>query len=139
MRDAHVPALHDFPQSPFDFRPAVPMYLDGVLPDMAFTPGDVPMLGAHYIPTCTITSFPAAAYPGILDALTQLAFEYRWVTRFMFLGKEDAIAELEKYRKGWFQKQKGLATLLKEQATKQEIGLRRRCRHSRSRPTPTPR
>ena len=46
-------------------RPAVPMYLDGVLPDVAFTPGDVPMLGDRYIPTSTISSFPAAAYSGI--------------------------------------------------------------------------
>jgi type IV secretion system protein TrbE len=101
-------------------RPSVPMYLDAVLPDMAFTPGDVPMLGEHYIPTCTISSFPPSAYPGILDDLNQLALEYRWVTRFIFLDKQEATTELEKYRKGWFQKQKGLMTLLKEQAMKQE-------------------
>jgi type IV secretory pathway VirB4 component len=101
-------------------RPSVPMYLDAVLPDMAFTPGDVPMLGDHYIPTCTISSFPPSAYPGILDDLNQLALEYRWVTRFIFLDKQEATTELEKYRKGWFQKQKSLMTLLKEQAMKQE-------------------
>ena len=101
-------------------RPSVPMYLDAVLPDMAFTPGDVPMLGDHYIPTCTISAFPPSAYPGILDDLNQLALEYRWVTRFIFLDKQEATAELEKYRKGWFQKQKGFATLLKEQAMKQD-------------------
>src|SRR5450631_141086 len=101
-------------------RPSVPMYLDGVLPDMAFTPGDVPMLGDHYIPTCTISAFPPSAYPGILDDLNQLPLEYRWVTRFIFLDKQEATSELEKYRKGWFQKQKGFATLLKEQAMKQE-------------------
>ena len=101
-------------------RPAVPMYLDGVLSDMAFTPGDVPMLGDHYIPTCTIASFPPSAYPGILDDLNQLPLEYRWVTRFIFLDKKEAESELQKYRKGWFQKQKGFLTLLKEQAMKQE-------------------
>src|SRR5450631_2334561 len=101
-------------------RPTVPMYLDGVLSDMAFTPGDVPMLGDHYIPTCTIASFPPSAYPGILDDLNQLPLEYRWVTRFIFLDKQEAESELQKYRKGWFQKQKGFLTLLKEQAMKQE-------------------
>ncbi|HVV49362.1 MAG TPA: DUF87 domain-containing protein, partial [Polyangia bacterium] len=101
-------------------RPAVPMYLDGILPDMAFTPGDIPLLGEHYIPTCTLSSFPAAAYPGIFDGLNQLPLEYRWVTRFIFLGKEAATAELQKYRKGWFQKQKGFATLLKEHAMKHD-------------------
>jgi type IV secretory pathway VirB4 component len=100
--------------------PGTPMYLDAVLPDMAFTPGDVPMLGDSYIPTCTISSFPPSAYPGILDDLNHLALEYRWVTRFIFMDKAEATSELEKYRKGWFQKQKGLGTLIKEQAMKQE-------------------
>jgi type IV secretion system protein VirB4 len=101
-------------------RPAVPMYLDGVLPDMAFTPGDIPMLGEHYIPTCTIGSFPPAAYPGILDDLNHLALEYRWVTRFVFMDKDEARRELEKFRKQWFQKQKSFLALLKEGATDQE-------------------
>ncbi len=101
-------------------RPRVPMYLDGVLPDMPFTPGDIPMLGEHYIPTCTIGSFPPAAYPGILDDLNHLALEYRWVTRFICLDKEEATRELENYRKWWYQKQKRLTTLLKEEASKQE-------------------
>ncbi len=101
-------------------RPAIPMYLDGVLPDMAFSPGDIPMLGDHYIPTCTIGSFPPAAYPGILDDLNHLALEYRWVTRFVFMDKEEARTELERYRKQWFQKQKSLLALVKEGATDQE-------------------
>jgi type IV secretion/conjugal transfer VirB4 family ATPase len=101
-------------------RPAIPMYLDGVLPDMAFTPGDIPMLGTHYIPTCTIGSFPPAAYPGILDDLNHLALEYRWVTRFVCMDKEEAQKELERYRKQWFQKQKSFLSLIKEGATDQE-------------------
>ena len=52
-----------------------PMYLDGALPDMAFTTGAVPMLGDSYIPTCTITSFPPSVYPGILDDLNHLSLE----------------------------------------------------------------
>jgi type IV secretion system protein VirB4 len=87
---------------------------------MPFSPGDIPMLGDHYIPTCTVASFPPAAYPGILDDLNHLALEYRWVTRFIFLDKDEARNELEKYRKQWFQKQKGLVTLLKEHAMKEE-------------------
>lgn len=101
-------------------RPPVPMYLDGVLPDQAFTPGDVPMLGDHYIPTCTVVGFPPASYPGILDDLNQLAVEYRWVTRFICLDKRDAEIELERYRKWWWQKRKSFAALLKEEATKEE-------------------
>jgi type IV secretion system protein TrbE len=98
--------------------PGTLMYLDAVLPDMAFTAGAVPMLGDSYIPTCTITSFPPSAYPGILDDLNHLSLEYRWVTRFIFMDKEEATRELQKYRKRWFQKQKGIGALIKEQATK---------------------
>src|SRR6185436_13271258 len=65
-------------------------------------------------------SFPPSAHPGILDDLNHLALEYRWVTRFIFMDKEDAQRELERYRKQWFQKQKTFLTLLKEEAMKHE-------------------
>ncbi len=55
------------------------MYLDAVLPDMALTPGDIPMLGDHFIATCTVSGFPSTTLPGILDALNHLQTEYRWV------------------------------------------------------------
>jgi len=103
--------------------PETPMYLDALLPDMALTPGDIPLLGAHFIPTCTIAGFPAATQPGILDALNHLQIEYRWVTRFIAIDRTDARRILEKYRKQWWAKRKGLLTLLKEEASKQETAL----------------
>src|SRR6202034_2903162 len=103
--------------------PATPMYLDALLPDMALTPGDIPLLGAHFIPTSTIAGFPAATQPGILDALNHLQIEYRWVTRFIAIDRPDARCILEKYRKQWWAKRKGLLTLLKEEASKQETAL----------------
>jgi type IV secretion/conjugal transfer VirB4 family ATPase len=103
--------------------PEVPMYLDGLLPDVPFTPGDIPMLGDYFIPTCTIVGFPGTTMPGLLDDLNHLQVEYRWVTRFIALGHDDAKTELEKYRKRWVQKRKGILTLLKEEATKQETVL----------------
>ena len=99
------------------------MYLDAFLPDMAFTPGDVPMLGDSFVPTCTVVGFPGTSLPGLLDDLNHLAVEYRWVTRFLCLDKDDAQVELEKYRKRWWSKRKGLWTMLKEEATKQESAL----------------
>jgi type IV secretion system protein TrbE len=103
--------------------PEIPMYLDALLPDVAFTPGDIPMLGDTFIPTCTIAGFPGTSLPGILDDLNHLQIEYRWVTRFIALDKDEAKAELEKYRKRWVQKRKGILTMLKEEATKQESAL----------------
>jgi type IV secretion system protein VirB4 len=103
--------------------PEIPMYLDAFLPDVPFTPGDVPMLGNHLVPTCTVTGFPSTTLPGILDDLNHLQIEYRWVTRFICLDKADARALLEKYRKQWWQKRKNLLTLVKEEAAKQESAL----------------
>jgi type IV secretion/conjugal transfer VirB4 family ATPase len=103
--------------------PETPMYLDALLPDVAFTPGDIPMLGDSFVPTCSIIGFPATSLPGLLDDLNHLQVEYRWVTRFIALDKDEAKTELERYRKRWWQKRKGILTMLKEEASKQESAL----------------
>lgn len=103
--------------------PEIPIYLDALLPDQAFTPGDICMLGDSFIPTITFTGFPTASFPGILDALNHLQVEYRWMTRFICYDREDAKKELERYRKRWWQKRKSMFTMLKEEATKQESAL----------------
>ncbi|HEY4014812.1 MAG TPA: conjugal transfer protein TrbE [Polyangiaceae bacterium] len=103
--------------------PETPMYLDALLPDMPLCPGDVPMLGDHFVCTSTVSGFPSSTFPGLLDALNHLPTEYRWVTRFICLDKVEAKALIEKYRKQWWAKRKGLWTLLKEEASKQEATL----------------
>jgi type IV secretion system protein TrbE len=103
--------------------PETPMYLDALLPDMAFTPGEVSMLGDSFVPTCTIAGFPGTSLPGLLDDLNHLEVEYRWVTRYICLDRDDAKTQIEKYRKRWWSKRKGLWTMLKEEATKQESAL----------------
>ena len=103
--------------------PEVPAYLDALLPDQAFTPGDIPMLGRHFIPACTITGFPGSTVPGILDQLNHLAIEYRWSTRYICLSKEEAQREFEKTRRRFWQGRKSLLTLLKETVTKEESAL----------------
>src|SRR4029079_3945380 len=60
---------------------------------------------------------------GLLDDLNHLQVEYRWVTRYLCLDKDDAKADLERYRKRWWSKRKGLWTMLKKKATKQETAL----------------
>ena len=103
--------------------PETPMCLDALLPDMPLTPGDIPMLGDHFIATSTIAGFPSSTFAGILDALNHLQTEYRWVTRYLCLDKQEAKGLLEKYRKQWWAKRKGLWTLVKEEAAKQESAL----------------
>jgi type IV secretion/conjugal transfer VirB4 family ATPase len=100
-----------------------PFYLDALLPDEALTTGNVPMLGEYFLPTCTITGFPGATLPGILDGLNHLQVEYRWATRYICLDKEEAKKELGAYRRQWWSGRKGLWTLLKEEALKEESAL----------------
>jgi type IV secretion system protein VirB4 len=99
------------------------MYLDAILPDMPFAPGEPPMLGEHFVCTSTVSGFPSSTLPGLLDALNHLPTEYRWVTRYLALDKADAKSLIEKYRKQWWSKRKGLWTLIKEEASKQEAAL----------------
>jgi type IV secretion/conjugal transfer VirB4 family ATPase len=96
--------------------PDVPLYLDAILPDEAFTAGDIPMLGDHFLLTATISGFPAVTCPGILDALNHLQTEYRWTTRFIGLDKTEARSLIEGYRRKWTQRRKGILTMLKEHA-----------------------
>ena len=103
--------------------PDIPMYLDALIPDQALTVADIPMLGSSFIPTVTFTGFPAVSIPGILDDLNHLEIEYRWVTRYLCMDKQDAQKELVKYRRQWWGKRKNLLTMLKEEATKEASAL----------------
>lgn len=46
--------------------------------------------------------------------------EYRWVSRFICLGKNEAKRELETLQRKWFSKRKSVGTLVKELFTNQE-------------------
>jgi type IV secretion system protein TrbE len=100
-----------------------PMYLDALLADEPFTAGDNPMLGDNFISTCTIQGFPGLTHPGILDALNYLEAEYRWVTRYIALDKAEATSLISKSRRNWLQRRKGIFTMLKEHAAKEESQL----------------
>lgn len=100
--------------------PDVPMYLDALVADETFAPGEQPKLGKHYIPTCTVVDFPSSLEPGVLDALNYLQCEYRLVTRWIALDKNDAQRALESYQLRWLQAQKKIRTMVSEHVNKQE-------------------
>jgi hypothetical protein len=102
--------------------PETPMHLDALLADEPLTGGLEPMLGAHHLRTLTITGFPTATFPGLLDELNRLAFPYRWSTRAIMLDKTDATKLLSKIRRQWFAKRKSVAAILKEVMTNEAIG-----------------
>ncbi|UAK25447.1 conjugal transfer protein TrbE [Sphingomonas nostoxanthinifaciens] len=94
--------------------PATPMYLDGLLADTPLVGGLEPMLGERRLRSLTITGFPNVSRPGILDALNEADFPYRWVTRFIALDKTDATKVLTRVRRQWFNKRKSITALLRE-------------------------
>ena len=67
----------------------------------------MPGSASPFLSVSTVSGFPVATCPGILDALNHLRLGYRWGTRFICLDKAEAKALLEKYRRQWWQKRKG--------------------------------
>jgi type IV secretory pathway VirB4 component len=54
--------------------PETPIYLDALLADQPLTGGLEPRSATHHLRTLTITGFPTATFPGLLDELNRLAF-----------------------------------------------------------------
>ena len=103
--------------------PETPMHLDALLADEPLTGGLEPRLGDHHLRTLTIVGFPSVTFPGLLDELNRLAFEYRWSTRAVMLDKTDATRLLTKIRRQWFAKRKSVAAILKEVMTNEASTL----------------
>jgi type IV secretion system protein VirB4 len=103
--------------------PETPMYLDALLADTPLVGGLEPMLGPRHLRTLTVIGFPNVSRPGILDALNEADFAYRWVTRFVALDKTDATRLLTKLRRQWFNKRKSITALLREVLYNQPVQL----------------
>lgn len=103
--------------------PEVPVYLDALLPDQPLTGGLEPRLGNHHLRVLTITGYPGATTPGLLDELNRLAFPYRWSTRAILMDKLDATKLLTRIRRQWFAKRKSIAAILKEVMTNEQSAL----------------
>ncbi|MGD9920858.1 MAG: conjugal transfer protein TrbE [Pseudorhodoplanes sp.] len=97
--------------------PETPMHLDALLSDQSLVGGLEPRLGDAHLRTLTVIGFPTTTYPGILDELNRLAFEYRWSTRAILLDKTEAVRLLTKIRRQWFAKRKSIGAILKEVMT----------------------
>jgi type IV secretion system protein VirB4 len=79
--------------------PNTQIFLDRILPDSELD-NSIPMkLGDNYIPIVGINDFPDETYPAILDFLNRARVEYRWVTRYICLDKEEGVKEARKKEK----------------------------------------
>ena len=87
-----------FNQHPIRF-PHTSIMLDRILPDSELETSLVMKLGGFYIPIVGINDFPEESYPAILDGLNRARLEYRWVTRYICLDKEEGKKEAQKKEK----------------------------------------
>ena len=79
--------------------PHTRIMLDRILPDSELD-NVMPMkLGDNFIPIVGINDFPDESYPAILDSLNRARLEYRWVTRYICLDKEEGVNEARKKEK----------------------------------------
>ena len=103
--------------------PETPIYLDALLADEPLTGGLEPRLGAVHLRVLTLTGFPTATTPGLLDEMNRLAFPYRWSTRAILIDKTEATRLLTRIRRQWFAKRKSIAMILKEVMTSEPAAL----------------
>jgi type IV secretion system protein TrbE len=103
--------------------PETPAYLDALLPDQSLTGGLEPRFGDMHLRTLSVSGFPSATFPGILDDLNALSIPYRWMTRAICLDKSDATKILTRIRRQWFAKRKSVAAILKEVMTNEASTL----------------
>lgn len=87
--------------------PNAPMFLDCLVGAKEFITGMRPRINNNFIGVVAIDGFPSESYPNILNMLTELRFNYRFNTRFIFLDPQTALSSLNKYRKKWQQKTRG--------------------------------
>ena len=103
--------------------PPVPAHLDAILCDTPFLGGIEPKLGDQHVRVLTVLGFPNATTPGLLDALNDLGFSYRWVTRWIAQDKTQATKTLTRLRRQWFAKRKSVAAILREVMFNRESAL----------------
>ncbi|MEO8626815.1 MAG: VirB4 family type IV secretion/conjugal transfer ATPase [Betaproteobacteria bacterium] len=87
--------------------PSNPMYLDALIGGQELWSGVVPKVGRKFVQAVAIEGFPLESYPGMLTVLGELACEYRWSSRFIFMDAHEAVRHLEKFRRKWRQKIRG--------------------------------
>jgi type IV secretion system protein TrbE len=103
--------------------PETPFYLDHYLADGRFTPDTVCKYNDTYIVVATIHDFPAATHAGMGSKLLSIPVEFRFCTRFTFVGEEAAKKEIKSIRKTHFQKRRGIGAILQDSVLKQPTEL----------------
>lgn len=84
--------------------PGKPLLLDSYLYDTPLYGGLEPKLNKQHLRIVVPVKYPHATAFGLLDALNNLDFPYRWSTRCFCMTKNDTLSTLETMRKAWYAK-----------------------------------
>ena len=85
-----------------------------VLSDSDFESGMFPKIANKYIGVVAVEGFPNSSEFCILNALSELDFEYRYSSRYIVFDRLKSNLHLEKYRRFWAQKKRGLFSMFSE-------------------------
>jgi type IV secretion system protein VirB4 len=80
------------------------MYLKTYLASKDLIGGESPKIGDKHIRAITIFGFPSESYPGIVDRLNSLDFEYRWNSRFILIDRHEGQKIIDRISNLWYQK-----------------------------------
>ena len=97
------------------------MPIKDYITDAGLLCGREPKLGSKHMRIITIKSFPPISTPGIFNAFNYMNFEYRWVSRFICLSKDDAQKIVKNYRVRWDQQSVPLISTIRSMITNTPI------------------
>lgn len=103
--------------------PETPMYLDHIISDESIEHGLELKVGNNFVRTLSIKAFPSESFPGMLDAINDLNFLFRWSVRFISMGTDTAKSHIDNVRRVWYAGRKRIGTILKEVASQSESAL----------------
>jgi type IV secretion system protein VirB4 len=110
---AYLHSSVSFNRHPIRF-PVTSILLDRILPDCELVNSLTMKLGDYWMPVIGVNDFPEETYPAILDSLNRARLEYRWVSRYICLDKEDGKKEAQKKEKAHRGSQKTLLQTVAE-------------------------
>ncbi len=92
--------------------PEYPVYLDAVIAAQDLEVSFTPKIGRMYCAVIAIEGIPAKLNFLVLNALASLSCEYRFTTRYLTFDDFKSAFLLERYRRFWLQRQRGLIAQL---------------------------
>ena len=92
-------------------------YINDYICDSTLIGGRYPKLGNKHMRVISLMSFPSFTTPGVFNDFNALNFEYRFVSRWICMDKNQADEEIKNCQKLWGQQSLPLSTIIKNAIT----------------------